>query len=343
MLNTEQVIVACASCGTQYNVSTMAPGAKFKCQKCATINIVPAAEEPVQEQAPPQPRIQARPQVKTSLKPVATPPRQTTSRVPPSLKKGLASKGKLTTRTYPEGDDENTGIGAKNTGALGGLLDPKNRKYLLIGGAVLLVLISAFYAMHSRSVYEKNKQIGEKATEAIKEINGLTTTKDYTKALEKSEAFVKEFKEYEIPEVKKNVEKTEISIKSLEKLIELEKEGKAKLAGLIDKKNDAAPDQYDEVEKEFNKFMTKYSDISALVSKAHEELKDIQAKIAAKQEEDDTKIYNALMAEIKPMVDGGKIDAAIAHLKKYRDDTPKVSTRIKSALKKKLAELKEMK
>lgn len=350
MPNTEQVIVACASCGTQYNVSTMAPGAKFRCQKCSTINIVPAAEELPLEQAPPPPpsRPQTRPLVKTPLKPVTPPPRQPTSRVPtsrvaPALKKRLAPKRKLSARTSAEGDDGNVEMDTKKAGALGGLLDPKNRKYLLISGAVLLVLMSVFYVTHSNNVYEKNKRIGEQATEAINEINGFNATKDYTKALEKSEAFIKEFKDCDIPMIIKNVEDTKKSIRGIEQTIERETEGKAKLAGLIDRKNNATADQYEDLMKEFSKFITKYGEFSRLLEKAQSELKDINAKSAARQEEEDTKAYSDLMAEIKPMVDDGQIDAAIARLKKYWADTPKISKRLQGAIKKKQSELKAMK
>lgn len=360
MPNTEQIIVACASCATQYNVSTMAPGAKFKCQKCSTINIVPAVEEPIdeiiEEQAPPSPPPSPRPQIKTQakapLKPVTPPPRQPTSRVPPSrvapaLKKGLTSKSKLPARASSENDaendDENTEISRKTTGALGGLLDKKNRKYLFIGGAVLLVLMAALYVMNSNKVYENNKRLGAKASAAIQEINGFVATKDYVQALEKSEAFIKEFNDCELPEVKKNVENTKKSIQGIEQTIEREKEGKAKLAELSNKKNSASLDQYEDLMKEFSKFITKYGEFGRLFDKAQAELKDIDTKLAAKQEEDDTKAYNDLLAEIKPMVDDGKIDAAIAHLKKYWDEAPKLSKRLQSALKKKLNELKGMK
>ena len=339
MPNTEQVIVACASCGTQYNVASMAPGAKFKCQKCSTINIVPALEEPVQEEAPPPPppRPQPRPPVKTNARPAPAPSRISGSRVPTSRASAPLKKGKIPSRTTEEGEE------VEMDTKKGGILAKENRKYLYIGGAVLMVILGMFYVVHSNSVYKRNKQMAEDATKAIKEINGLIGNKEYAKAMEKSEAFVREFKESEIPEVKKNVENTATSIRGLEKLIELEKEGKAKLADLIDKKNNASPDQYENLSKEFSKFMSKYSELSNLVNKAYDELKDIDVKIAAQQEEDDTKVYNELMAEIKPMVDGGRIDGAIAHLKKYWDETPKISKRLQGALKKKLTELKEMK
>jgi len=259
--------------------------------------------------------------------------------VAPALKNGLTSKGRLPVRASAESDDENAEMDTKNARALGGLLDPKNRKYLLIGGAVMLILLSALYVMHSNKVSENNKKIAAKATAAIQEINSLIATRDYVPALEKSAAFIKEFNDCEIPEIKKNVENTKKSIQGIEQTIEREKEGKAKLAGLIDKKNNATADQYEDMMKEFSKFITKYGEFNRLFEKAQSELKDIDAKIAAKQEEDDTKAYNDLMAEIKPMA----IDTAITHLKKYWDDTPKLSKRLQGALKKKLNELKALK
>jgi len=350
MPNTEQLIVACASCETQYNVSSMAPGAKFKCKKCGTINIVPAAEESVQEQPPPPPpppRPQAKPQVKSVAKQTAPPPRTPISRIAPAktsapLKKGFSPKSRPSLNVTTKDDGENIEISSKKTGALGGLLSKQNRKYLFIAGPIVLVLLATLYVMNSRNVYEKNKRISAKAADVIKEINGLISTKDFVKASEKGEAFVKEFNGYNIAEVQKNVEKTKTSLKGIEKLIEQEKEGRIKLTALLDKKKNTSLDQYPDLEKEFNKFIIKYSEIGTLVNKAYEESKDIQAKIAAKQEEEDTKVFSELIVEIKPMVDGGKIDEAIARLKKYWDDN-KMSPRLQSAIKKKLSELKSMK
>jgi len=326
----------------------MAPGAKFRCQKCSTINIVPAAEEPALEEAPPPPPPprprrgeaeggQSRPPVKTSARPAPALSRISGSRVPPSrvsasLKKGRPSPG-------ASGEDEEGEMNSKKSG----ILAPENRKYIYIGGAILLVLVAAFYVMHSRSVYEKNKKIGEEATRASNEINVFVATKDFVQALEKSEAFIREFKEYDLPEVKKNVERAELSIKGIEQSIEREKEGTARLKELLDKKESATPDQYEDLLKEFGKFITKYAEFGRLFEKASAAAKDLEAKIAAKQEEEDTKIYSELMAEIKPMVDGGRIDEAIAHLKKYWDNTPKISKRVQGALKKKMSELKSMK
>jgi len=349
MLNTEQLIVACASCGTQYNVSTMAPGAKFKCQKCATINIVPAVEEPIQKQASapptPPPRPQVRPQtkapVRTNLKPPAPNPVPATSkisgtRVPPPRVSAPLKKGRLSTTKTKEGEEGD--MPATKTG----IMAKENRKYLYIGGATLLVFLAVFYVVHSNSVAKRNDQIAEKATKAISEINEFVLKKDYVNALEKSEAFVREFKDSDVPEVKKNAEKTEISIKGITQQIEREKEGKSRLADLQNKKSNATPDQYEDLIKEFNKFMTKYGEFSYMFEKAKTESKDLEAKVAAKQEEEDNKIYSELMAEIKPMVDGGKIDDAITHLKKYWDNN-KLDKRLQGALKKKLSELKSMK
>jgi len=39
----EKVIVVCSSCNTQYNVTKLQPGAKFRCAKCGMINSVPAS------------------------------------------------------------------------------------------------------------------------------------------------------------------------------------------------------------------------------------------------------------------------------------------------------------
>ena len=223
-----------------------------------------------------------------------------------------------------------------------GIMAKENRKYLYIGGATLLVFLAVFYVVHSNSVAKRNDQIAEKATKAISEINEFVLKKDYVNALEKSEAFVREFKDSDVPEVKKNAEKTEISIKGITQQIEREKEGKSRLADLQNKKSNATPDQYEDLIKEFNKFMTKYGEFSYMFEKAKTESKDLEAKVAAKQEEEDNKIYSELMAEIKPMVDGGKIDDAITHLKKYWDNN-KLDKRLQGALKKKLSELKSMK
>ncbi|MEW6025932.1 MAG: hypothetical protein AB1599_01365 [Planctomycetota bacterium] len=357
MPSVEQVIVACASCGTQYNVSTMAPGAKFKCQKCATINIVPALQAPVEEAPPPPtppppPRPQPRPQVKTTTRPPAH-SRISGSRIPAiktsPLKKGRPSPfqnsgyGAADGRPAPRASDsDEEGEEPAPARKKSGLLAPQNRKYLYIGGAIVLVLLSMVYVMHSRSVAEKNKKINEQMKTAVKEINDLTNMKDYTHALEKSEAFIREFKEYDLPEVQKNVKNTEASLKGIEQLIERQKEGRAKLDELLDKKNNAAPEQFEELVKEFTKFMNKYGEFGQLYEKASSVVKDLQEKIAAGQEEKDNKIYNELMAEIKPMVDQGSIDAAITHLKKYWDNND-MSKRLQGALKKKLSELKAMK
>ncbi|MBI5777894.1 MAG: hypothetical protein HZA49_00360 [Planctomycetes bacterium] len=340
MPNTD-VIVACASCGTQYNVSSMAPGAKFKCQKCSTINIVPAGEEPIKYQSPPPPRPQARPQVKLPVKagpkPTPAPSRISGSRVPASKASVPLKRGKIPTRKSEENEEAEMGA------IKGGIMAKENRKYIYIGGAVLLVILAVVYVMHSNSVAARDKQTVEDVAKKSKEIIELLGAKDYATALEKIGAFIKEFRECEIPEVKKNVENTEKSIKGIEQKIELEKEGKGKLANLMEKKSNTPPDQYEDLIKELTGFRNNYAEFSQLFSKADSELKDIETKVAAKQEEEDTKAYNDLMAEIKPMVNDGKIDAAITYLKKYWDDTPKISKRLQGALKKKLSELKAMK
>jgi len=356
MPSTEQIIVACASCETQYNVSTMAPGAKFKCKKCGTINIVPEFEEPVQEETPPppppppppsSPKPQVRTQTKTPINPALAPPKPAPPRVAPSrvssgFKKGLAPKGKRLAKTQAEDTDGNTAEDAKNIGPRKGLLAPENRKYLFIGGTVALILVAAVYVIHSRNVTKKNNAIAEKATKAINSINESVSKKDFVNALEKSEAFVREFGDSDIPAVKKNADNTKLSIQGITQQIEREKEGKAKLASLMDKKNDATPDQYEDLMKEFNKFMGKYAEFYDMFEKAKSEASDLEAKITAKEEEEDNKIFNDLLAEIKPMVDGGKIDEAIAHLTKYKDAN-KLSKRLQGAFKKKISELKAKK
>lgn len=316
MPDEEKVIVSC-SCLAQYNVAKLKPGSKFKCHKCGAINIVPAAQEEVIEEPPPKPL--ARTPIKKAM------PKPIMARNKPS---GLPLRNQpVTTEDMENGNGE---MGAEKPTMLSKLL--KNKKYLFIGGAVLVVLLGTIYVLYSNAQTAKMKEINGKAGKLIGEINELQQKQSFSEALEKYELYVKEFKQYNLP----GFNKIEKNIENLKKIIEKEAEGKEKLAGLLKEKESASLDQYPDLLKKFEHFISNHSDIIALTSKAEPEAKDLQAKIAAAEKERDDKSYKEMIAEIEPLREKEDYDGAIAKLKdlweKFPNKTVGLQKRIKSAL-----------
>lgn len=144
MTNGQKVIVACPSCAAQYNVATLAPGARFKCQKCGTINTVPAALALA-------PKPQQRPTVKMPAQPAATRVAAQRPKAPmPSrpLAKGMAIKPSGLKKGLPArkiavsaGDDESMD---------GFVIKKKSKAPLFIGITVgVVILVVAVIALSS--------------------------------------------------------------------------------------------------------------------------------------------------------------------------------------------------
>ena len=121
----EKVIVACSACATQYNVATLQPGAKFKCQKCGNINVVPTGGNAMPVPAAPRPMVRgAKPP--TRLMPLAKGMGIKTS----GLRKGLPTR-------KPDGDSDEEGMNGLE-------IKKKSQTPLFIGiavGAVVLIVV----------------------------------------------------------------------------------------------------------------------------------------------------------------------------------------------------------
>ena len=334
MSNGEKVIIACSSCGAQYNVFTLNPGAKFRCQKCKTINIVPESVEELPQETAPEPP--ARPQIKPTVKtPSAQTRPQSTRTAPPrisSLKNGKPAQKQSSEDENIESDSEEEIVPAKKSGK-------KNRKYLYIGIGVLIAILAVIYIIYNNNQAEKNRKIAVDASGHIKEINQLVADKDYVKALEKSRVFVEEFKKSGLPDVKSIGE----NIGNLEKIIELGKEGEAKLQELINKKKNSSVAQYPELLKEFQHFISRYTQFDNLIKQAEPEVKEINEKIADAEKEEANTIFETIMAEVQPLCDAGKYDDAIARLKEFYEKHPKKSKYLESAMKREISEIKKLK
>jgi hypothetical protein len=330
----EKVIISC-SCLAQYNVAKLKPGAKFKCQKCGNVNVVPEFQEEVIEEPPPlppppPPRPLARAPIKKEL-PKTTLARSKTPKLP------LRNKP-VATEEMENGEEE---AYAEKPTMISKLMS--NKKYLFIGGGVLIVLLGAFYVFYSNAQTAKMKEIAGRAEKLLDEINELQSKQSFSEALDKYELYVKEFKQYNLP----GFVKIEKNIENLKKLIEKETAGKEKLAELLKKKESASPDKYPELLKEFERFINNNSDLLALISKAEPEAKDLQVKVAAAEKEVDDKVFKEMIAEVTPLRDKEDYDGAIAKLKdlyeKYPNKTVGLQKRVKNALNELAREKKETK
>ena len=132
----QKVIVACSSCATQYNVATLQPGAKFKCQKCGTVNTVPvsapAAPAPARPQPQPRPAMPAgRPMVRGAKPPTTIrPPVKGMGIRASGLKKGLPTR-------QPAGDSDEEDMNGME-------VKKKSKTPLFIGigiGVVILAVV----------------------------------------------------------------------------------------------------------------------------------------------------------------------------------------------------------
>jgi len=194
MTNGQKVIVACSSCAVQYNVATLNPGAKFKCQKCGTINAVPAPAAPVQA-APvrpqPRPTVPAgRPAFKGAKPPTAIrPPVKGMGIRASGLKKGLPGRN-------PAGDSGDDGMS--------GLEVKKKSKMPIfigigIGVVILVVIIIALSSGGGNSAEEeaKIKKIEQEAKEKEK-----AEAEEAEKAAQKAEEERKAAEEKPAPEMR---------------------------------------------------------------------------------------------------------------------------------------------
>ena len=317
----EKVIFSC-SCLAKYNIAKLKPGARFKCQKCGMMNIVPApaAQEEIQEEIIEEPEPPPKPLSRTTVK-IAMPK--------PAKPSRFSLRNKAVKTGYTEnGEGE---AGEEKATMISKLL--KNKKYLFIGGGVMVVLLAVIYVIYNNAHAAKMEEIGGKAKKLLNEINELHQKQSFSDELEKYQIYVKEFKEYDLP----GLNKIEKNIENLKKIIEKEAEGKKKLAELIKKKESASPDQYTDLLKEFEHFISNNSDIIALTSKAEPEAKDLRAKVAAAEKESDDKAYKELMDEIEPLREKDDYDGAITKLKdlwkKFPNKTIGLQKRIENTIK----------
>lgn len=189
----EKVIVACSSCATQYNVATLQSGAKFKCQKCGTINVVPTA---VQAAPQPAPRPQPRPTVKmpaAGAKPptVVKPPVKGMGIRASGLKKGLPAR-----KTAEDSDEE----------GLGGMeIKKKSKTPLFIGigiGVVILVIIIIALSSGGGASDEEAAMLKKIEAEAKEKENAEAEAAKKAEA-EKKAADEKAAEEKPAPEIRK--------------------------------------------------------------------------------------------------------------------------------------------
>jgi len=201
----EKVIVACSSCATQYNVATLQPGAKFRCQKCGTINAVPAPAA-TQPAAIPQPR----PTVRMAARPVGRPGsgiKPPTAIRPPVKGMGIKASGLrkgLPTRKPAEDSDEE--------GINGLEVKKKSKMPLFIGigiGVVILVVVVIALSSGGGTGGEEAamlKKVEAEAREKEKE-------KAEAEASKKSEEEKKSAEEKPAPEMRKTAPEAKKSSK----------------------------------------------------------------------------------------------------------------------------------
>lgn len=157
----EKRLMKCTSCQAQYNVAKFQPGAKFRCAKCGTINVVPVPQAvavtepaPEPEPAPSQP---------------AAPPRPTTGKI---IKPSISSKR----LPAAPGGFRKTGLAAKAAApAAGGegidgiQIKKSNTKYYIIGIVAVVVIGIVIYLLSSSGStddeYYDDDDGGKKKTE----------------------------------------------------------------------------------------------------------------------------------------------------------------------------------
>ncbi|MFA5794496.1 MAG: hypothetical protein WC980_05445 [Candidatus Brocadiia bacterium] len=181
----EKILVQCNGCPAQYNVAKLQPGAKFKCAKCGTINMVPdlgAPEEAPaeQEQAPaPAPQRPVAPPRPTASAPAA--PKIGTSKIKVNIgpKKTSKFSKPVTARTAAAGGEDND---------MGGIQVKKSNKklFIIIGAAVAVILIIIIIAMsggpskEELAAQEKEAQKTEKKDNKKEEKKVIRRTADDT-------------------------------------------------------------------------------------------------------------------------------------------------------------------
>jgi len=322
---------------TQAQKKTTMPALAQKQARTTILPPAPAAEEQAPEE--PKPEVKPKPTPKPLIKGETPLPMPAAKNKLKTSNLSTLNKNKPTAAKTAEDDGQKGNEVDKEFEIRLKKAKEKKKKFLYIGGGVLAAILLTLYVVHSSAEAKKMAEINKNANELIVEINELLRKKDYSEALDKCQSYVTKFKEFNLPDLKS----VETNIENLGKTIEKENEGKAQLKELLNKKNSASAEQYEELLKEFRRFSGRFNEFNALADQADKEMKDLNQKIADAEKEKDDKIFNDLMTEIQPLVDEGKIDAAIANVKEFYDKAKDLSPPLQKRIKKKMSELKAQK
>ncbi|MEW6026264.1 MAG: hypothetical protein AB1599_03090 [Planctomycetota bacterium] len=197
----DKIIVACSSCAAQYNVATLQPGARFKCQKCGTINTVPMPQAPDQPAAKPPTRIMPR---APAGRPAGSPSgRPVTGTKPPTRimtpAKGMGIKTSGLKKGLP-GRRPAEDFGEDDLGEL--TVKKKSKAPLFIGigiGVVILVVIIIALSSGGGGIPDEEAAMLKKVEEEVME-----KEKAEAEAAKKAEEDKKTAVEKPAPEIKKS-------------------------------------------------------------------------------------------------------------------------------------------
>ncbi len=207
--------------------------------------------------------------------------------------------------------------------ATAGPAQPKKNKnilYIIGGAALILIVIIAFAASSGSNKKAEEDNLNE--IKSLKQADELYEKKDYSEALNKYEAFLKEFK------TSKNTDNVKDKIKKIKERDEKEKESKPKLAELKRKEKDYPSSKYPELLKEINGFIKEYSDVSPVIIQEAKIMRDKVNRVVASSGENEVNIlFNKALGEANKLRDKKDYDGAIAKLKSFLKENPSLNDR----------------
>ncbi|MFH0888676.1 MAG: FHA domain-containing protein [Planctomycetota bacterium] len=212
----------------------------------------------------------------------------------------------------------------------------KNKKYYIIGGVIVVVIILIIILVKQNGAVEKELEVNARINNLITEANGLYEDKKFDESLKKYREILIECKNPKyIAIIKGNIEKIESQVSK-------EEEAQTKLDELISKKKKYAVKDYPELLKEFQSFIKEY-DTTSFALTAKNEMESIKRLAESEESERESKRVEAVESEAKTLFDKEEYDAAINKLQEFLDKNPSLNNRLKSRIRKTIADIKKEK